>query len=171
MNISTLFKEYHFTSEEKLYTYIGLVLLLISAGIALTSYIVWPVLTGVQLYLASVFVHSLLTLTALILLWLGLGAAIKSKAKSVDRKLSVSLWYRITRNIVVYSTSFLVRCFTIVLDIWLDTSTNNRTSNRDHDQDDHYGYTDNGHEGWDSSEKGWESAAHFYDDEPPPPFS
>ena len=98
-----------------------------------------------------------------------MNTGITLKLQSIDRKLSASRWYRVFRWLLILTSSLLAGLCSFLLATWLENIDYDADED---DEEDNYGYTNTGPtEGWDSNEKGWESTAHFYDNEPPPPFS
>jgi len=165
--ISSFFKEHSFSDDDRAYIILGALLLSISACLALLSYAVWPLFTGGNWVIASLPIHWLLTIAGTIVTWLGMGTAIKLKINSIDSKLSSSMLYRAARYVFLLAFSIIAGVLELIVVVVFDYNSDDQSS----EDDEHHRYKTTPVEGWDSSEKGWESTAHFYDNEPPPPFS
>ena len=155
------FNEYEFAAKERYYVYLGLAMLGFSACIAFVSYVAWPVFTGEKWVVASPFLHWLVTIGGGVFFWLGSGTAIKQKAKIIDKTYNQYYIYKVIRFLGSKTLGLILVIIFFFYYLFLDDdgpssqSGNNYGNLPDKTADDI----------WDGSPK------HYYDEDPPEPFS
>lgn len=145
-------KEYGSAGKERFYVRLGLLLLSVSALLALIGYILWPAITGRDWVIANPLLHVLTATAGAILTWLGL-------SKAVDQSFNKYLVYRIARWFI--SKALVVIGATLAMIAFIlsgETPRFSSSSIADQPESD--------------TDDIWKASPdHYYDNDPPPPFS
>lgn len=159
INLLVHYSGHVFTKLERFFTWIGAALLLISTATALLSYGLIPLLSETSWRPTSSGTLALATAFGILFIYLGTKAALKLIISKVNASFSTFLLYRLflwLASKVISVISFVV---IVIFFSWIRQSppSNDRSyaDQQDRDADDI----------WDNHPK------HYYDQEPPKPFS
>lgn len=149
--INTNHTKYGFTLRDCIFIGLGLTTILIPTIIAVLSYSIAPLLTGKQWIIASPILLLLTIGAGITLFWLG-------SHQAVDHKLGNYLVYRAFKWLISSLIGLFIMALSIIFYAWIReppvrNSNANDASERSADDI------------WDSHPK------HYYDNEPPKPFS
>ena len=158
INLAKIFTSYRLTSRERVYSSLGLIILTIVGISAVIGYGLTPLFTGKPWYIITPGLHLVSVASGTLLVWLGLRNAIMRGGGMLDASLR-SYWpYRLIRWVLFKSFGIVWCVITIIFFAWIEespSSSPNARSQRDRSADDI----------WDNHPK------HYYDKEPPKPFS
>lgn len=136
----------------------GLLCLIVSVLTGLIEYGLGPLFTDKPIQVISPGLHFTLLVVSIFLIWLGSGEAIKAHVRRIDNSLREYLAYRVLRLIVAKVFGILGFVLSVLFHAWIDPSRNPRESSfgdRERTADDI----------WDNHPK------HYYDNDPPSPFT
>lgn len=146
---------HRFSLRERFITALGLLILTFAGLVGLIGYGLGPLLSGEHWKLASPGVHLVSTITGLLLVWLGLKQAIFQGVQSMDTFLKKYWPYRLLRWSFLKLIGLITFLFSVVLLSVFDEEDDIETSFDERTVDDI-----------------WEAhPQHYYDNEPPKPFS
>ena len=155
---SNILADYKLNTKERTYIGLGLTILSVVVVAALVGYAIAPLFIGKQWVVVSPTLHIASMLVGSILVWLGLRKTIKQKTLKIDRLFRNFLPYRIIRWITAKLFGLTRFLATIIFFTWINQPSSKSTSPNDQNKK---GPDDI----WDSHPK------HYYDNEPPKPFS
>lgn len=151
---------YSLKRREKVYMGLGATLVLVAGVIALLSYVIAPIISGSPWVIASSGLHLLAFVVGSLLVLYGIKNLIKSIIIQLDHSYSKFFVYRIARWFLVRFYSIVAFVLSVIFLVWINDSSpgrrgtfKNREENRTVD------------DMWDLHPQ------HYYDKDPPPPFS
>lgn len=149
---------YKFSVRDKVFNTLGFFTLAIVLAAAVISYGILPLFSRWPEEIFSPVLSVLAVGTGLLLVWTGSREYFREKVEHLDIKLSKYLPYRVVRFLVLAIWKIFSFLVSIVLLVWTGKHlSDERSTSLDHPE--------HQQSGWDLHPK------HYYDNEPPPPFS
>lgn len=158
IGMAHIFTDYQFNGRERFYNSLGLIILAVAGIAALTGYGLAPLFTGKPWQIVSPGLHLVSGIAGVVLVWLGSGKAIKRGGSMFDASLRRFWLYRVIRWIVIKAFSIIWFFVSVIFFTWIrqsPPSSSGAYDQRERSADDI----------WDGHPK------HYYDNEPPKPFS
>lgn len=152
------FLDYSFSPRERFCNSLGLTILAVSGVIAFAAYGLGYLFSGKPWQLVSPWLHLTCIAVGIVLVWKGSGKAIRQAVRSIDTCLAEQWSYRALRWVLAKVFSIVGFVITVIFFAWIRQSppgSGNITDQRDRTADDI----------WDGHPK------HYYDNDPPDPFS
>lgn len=151
---------YPLSRRERFYNVLGLIILAVAGIAALIAYGLGSLFSGKPWQLVTPWLHVISAISGALLAWLGSGNVIKQERAVLDASLERFWQYRVLRWMVIMVFGIIWFVVNVIFLAWIDESPEG--SEREVPGD----------ESWRGVDLNWEvHPQHYYDIDPPEPFS